>query len=52
MIMYYRYSIYEYILEYKDKLYTMEFSVQIGNLLPAEFETESGGMGLLTALNI
>jgi len=44
MVLYYRYSLYEYIIQNKDKLYTTEFSVKIGNLLPAEYETESGGI--------
>jgi len=44
--MYYRYALYEYILQYKEKLYTMEFSVKIGNLLPTAFETESGGIDI------
>jgi hypothetical protein len=43
MIFYFRYLLYEYIKENGYKLYTKEFSVKIGNLLPSEYETESGG---------
>jgi hypothetical protein len=43
MIFYFRYLLYEYIKLNGYKLYSKEFSVKIGNLLPSEYETESGG---------
>jgi hypothetical protein len=42
MVMYFRLLIFEYILKFKDRLYSNEFSVKIGNLLPAEFENDGG----------
>lgn len=44
MILYFRYKIYEFIKENWNKVYTKDFSVKIGNLLPAEYETEYGGI--------
>jgi hypothetical protein len=43
MIMYFRYKIYEFIKANWNKVYTKEFSVKIGNLLPAMYETDYGG---------
>jgi hypothetical protein len=42
MIFYLRYLLYEYICDNKQKLYTKNFPVILGNLLPAEFETGEG----------
>lgn len=42
LILYLRYKIYSFIKQNENKLYTKEFSVKIGNLLPGEYETESG----------
>ena len=47
MIMYFRYKLYQYIKNNKDKSYNNNFSVKLGNLLPAEYETNSGGKSLL-----
>jgi hypothetical protein len=43
MITYFRYILYEYIKKNGYMLYSRDFSVKIGNLLPAEYETEEGG---------
>jgi hypothetical protein len=43
MVLYYRYKIYEFIKVNWNKVYTKQFSVKIGNLLPAEYETDKGG---------
>ena len=42
MIFYLRYLIYEYIENNKDKLYSKNFPVLLGNLLPSQYETEDG----------
>ena len=42
MIFYFRFLLYEFIKDNWNKAYTTEFSVKIGNLLPAEYETEIG----------
>ena len=42
LIMYLRFCIFRYIKENENKLYSNEFPVKIGNLLPAEYETEKG----------
>lgn len=42
MIFYLRCLLYDYIKKNKNKIYTTDFSVKIGNLLPAEYETENG----------
>lgn len=42
LILYFRFIMFEFINENKDKLYTKDFSVKIGNLLPSEYETEAG----------
>jgi hypothetical protein len=43
MITYFRYMMYEYIKKNGYMLYSKDFSVKIGNLLPSEYETEEGG---------
>ncbi len=42
IIMYMRYEIYEYILINQNKLFSVEFPVLLGNLLPSEYETDDG----------
>ena len=42
MIFYLRYLLYEYICDNKTKLYTKDFPVVLGNLLPAEYERDDG----------
>ena len=42
LILYFRYVLYKYINENKNKLYTKNFGVKIGNLLPGEYETDDG----------
>ena len=42
LIFYLRYSFYEYIKNNENKLYLKNFPINIGNLLPSQYETESG----------
>ena len=42
MIFYLRYLLYEFILENKNKLFSKDFPVLLGNLLPEEYETNDG----------
>ena len=42
IIMYLRFCIFRYIKENENKLYSKEFSVKLGNLLPEQFETKDG----------
>ena len=42
MIFYLRYLLYEYILENENKLFSKDFPVLLGNLLPEEYETNDG----------
>jgi len=42
IIMYFRFSLFRYIKENENKLYSKEFAIQIGNLLPEQFETKDG----------
>ena len=42
IIMYLRFCIFRYIVENENKLYSKEFEIKIGNLLPEQFETKSG----------
>ena len=42
LIMYLRFCIFRYIKENEKKLYSKEFEIKIGNLLPEQFETKSG----------
>ena len=42
LIYYLRFILFRYIKDNKDKLYTKNFAVKIGNLLPSEYETEKG----------
>ena len=42
LILYFRYVLYKYINENKNKLYTKDFGVKIGNLLPGEYEIDDG----------
>ncbi len=46
MITYFRYMLYEYIKSNGYMLYSKDFSVKIGNLLPSEYETEEGGRNI------
>ncbi len=43
MVMYFRLKVYDFIKENKNKFYTKDFTVKIGNLLPSQYETEYGG---------
>ena len=43
MVVYFRYQIYEFIKTNRNKVYTKDFAVNIGNLLPSQYETEYGG---------
>ena len=40
--MYLRFSLFRYIKENENKLYSKDFAIQIGNLLPEQFETKDG----------
>jgi hypothetical protein len=42
MILYLRYELYEFILFNKEKKFSEDFPVKIGNLLPSQYETEDG----------
>ena len=42
LIMYLRFCIFRYIVENENKMYSKEFEIKIGNLLPEQFETKSG----------
>ena len=42
LIMYLRFCIFRYIKENENKLYSKEFEIKLGNLLPEQFETKSG----------
>lgn len=42
MVMYFRFKIYEFIKLNRNNIYTKDFSIKIGNLLPSEYETEYG----------
>ena len=42
LILYLRYILYKYIKQNENKLYTKNFPLKIGNLLPQQFETEKG----------
>jgi len=44
MVLYLRYLFFEFIEEHKEKSYTKEFDINIGNLLPEKYETDSGGI--------
>ena len=44
MILYLRFTLYEYILINKNKIFSDDFPVMIGNLLPHQYETKNGGM--------
>ena len=41
MIFYLRYSLYEYILENKNKVVSKDFPVLLGNLLPIKYQIEN-----------
>ncbi len=47
MVMYLRLKVYDFIKENKNKFYTKDFPVKIGNLLPSQYETEYGGKYLM-----
>ena len=42
IILYFRYILYDYIKKNENKIYLESFPIKIGNLLPSQFETESG----------
>ena len=42
LILYFRYILYDYIKKNENKIYLKSFPIKIGNLLPCQFETESG----------
>ena len=42
MIMYLRYLLYDFISLNQDKVFSKDFPVLLGNLLPSEYETENG----------
>ena len=42
IIMYLRFCLYRYIKEHENNLYSKEFAIKIGNLLPEQFETKEG----------
>jgi hypothetical protein len=42
LIMYLRFCLFRYIKENEKKLYSKEFAINIGNLLPEQFETKDG----------
>ena len=42
IILYFRYILYDYIKKNENKIYLKSFPIKIGNLLPCQFETESG----------
>jgi len=42
MIIYFRYILYEYIIINKNKFFSEDFPVKIGNLLPYQYETDVG----------
>ena len=42
VILYFRYILYDYIKKNENKIYLKSFPIKIGNLLPCQFETDSG----------
>ena len=42
LILYFRYELYKYIKSNQNKLYSVSFPIQIGNLLPSMYEDEDG----------
>ena len=42
MILYLRFLLYEFILENENKIFSKDFPVLLGNLLPGQYETERG----------
>ena len=42
IILYFRYILYDYIKKNENKIYLKSFPIKIGNLLPSQYETESG----------
>ena len=42
LILYFRYTIFQYIEQNQNKLYKENFPIQIGNLLPEQYETDDG----------
>jgi len=44
MTFYLRYLIFDFVRVNKGKLYSKHFAINIGNMLPADYETSSGGM--------
>lgn len=42
MILYLRYMLYEFILNNENKIYSKDFPVLLGNLLPSQYEIEDG----------
>ena len=44
IILYFRYILYKFLSQNENKCYTKDFCVQLGNLLPAEYESNDGFM--------
>ena len=42
IILYFRYILYDYIKKNENKIYLESFPIKIGNLLPSQYETDSG----------
>ena len=42
LILYFRYILYKYIKQNENKIYTKNFPIKIGNLLPQQYENEKG----------
>jgi hypothetical protein len=42
LILYFRLKMYNFVKNNSNKLYSKDFSVKVGNLLPAQYETEKG----------
>ena len=42
IILYFRYILYDYIKKNENKIYLKSFPIKIGNLLPCQYETDSG----------
>ena len=42
IILYFRYILYDYIRKNENKIYLESFPISIGNLLPSQYETDSG----------
>jgi hypothetical protein len=43
MVLYLRYKLYEFIHYNRERVFSKDFPVKLGNLLPFQYETEKGG---------